>query len=153
MIQTTIQRVLEVLPHPESDNLNINKIGGGFTVVSNKEDGKSRYNVGDLVVYVPENAIVPDYLLRQGYWDDAKGKGILAGGKGNRVKGRKFAGVVSEGLVFPLVYSNSLHAFDYSIAGRYVIEPTAFDEFPTEAQMIGMDVTEILGITEYIPQL
>lgn len=42
--------------HPNADRLTIYNIGG-YNCISNKlPDGSDRYNIGDLVVYIPENA-------------------------------------------------------------------------------------------------
>ena len=51
--------------HPNADRLTIYKIGG-YTCISNKlVDGSDRYNVGDLVVYIPSDSILPEALLKK----------------------------------------------------------------------------------------
>lgn len=51
--------------HPNADRLTIYNIGG-YNCISNKlPDGSDRYNVGDLVVYIPENALLPEWLLKK----------------------------------------------------------------------------------------
>jgi hypothetical protein len=49
--------------HPNADRLTIYNIGG-YNCISNKlPDGSDRYNVGDLVVYIPENALLPEWII------------------------------------------------------------------------------------------
>ena len=50
-------KIDEVTDHPNADRLSMNRIGG-FIAISNKVDGKHRYRAGDLVVYVPEGAVI-----------------------------------------------------------------------------------------------
>ena len=59
--------------HPNADKLTIYHIGG-YTCISNKlEDGSDRYNEGDLVVYIPSDSLLPDWLLmKMGFWDFEK---------------------------------------------------------------------------------
>lgn len=55
------------------------------------EDGSARYAPGDVAVLLEEGSILPEWLLRKmDFWDAAKAKGSLAGGRGNRLKGRTF---------------------------------------------------------------
>lgn len=102
--EVPVVRVDDIFDHPNADRLSIVKIKGFNCVTAKLENGSNRYSKGDLVIYVPEGALVPEYLLKMGFWDDAKGKGMLAGTKGNRVKAIKLRDVVSQGILFPLVY-------------------------------------------------
>ena len=122
--EVKVVRIDDVIDHPNADRLSLNKIGG-FVAVSNKdEDGNHRYRPGQLVVYVPEGAVVPLDILQQFGYTDSEGKGILAGSKGNRVKAIKLRDVVSQGLIFP----------NTNIGGRE-----------------GDDLAETLGIVKYEP--
>lgn len=92
---------------PLGDNLSVVRVEGiEHEVVANRrEDGSFRWAVNQPVVYVPEGMVVPDDVLRErGYWDEEKGKGLLEGKKGNRVKMRRFGPeedrVESRGLLF-----------------------------------------------------
>lgn len=152
-LKATIELVTSVTPHPNSDKMSLVEVAGHTLVSTNLDDGMPRYTAGAFVVYTPENAILPDFLLKEGYWDEEKGKGILGGNKGNRVKNRKILDVVSDGLIFPVVYGESLHCADYSVAGVPVVGPDTFAGLPHEDDMPGTDVTELLGITEYVPQV
>lgn len=92
----------KVEDHPNADRLSLNHIRGYVAVSNKKEDGAHRYQTGELVAYVPLNAVVPDSLLKaRGYWDDKKGKGFLGGEKGNIARPINLRGVVSQGLIFP----------------------------------------------------
>lgn len=105
--------------HPNADALEIVKIGG-FNCIARIGD----YQAGDLAVYIPEAAVVPESILvSMNLWDDEKEKGKLAGKQGDRVKAIKLRGVVSQGLLMPV------------------------DEHMAE----GMDVAEQLGIVKYEP--
>jgi hypothetical protein len=91
-----IGRVADVQPHAESDTLDVVTIGG-HTNVANREGSQPRYAVGDFAVMLTENLILPDWLLKHlDLWNEVKGKGYLAGGKGDRTKGRKVAGILSD---------------------------------------------------------
>lgn len=77
--------------HPNADRLEIAEIEGFQSIV-----GKDQYTTGDLVAYIPEQAIVPDDLL-----EEMGLKGRLAGSQKNRVKPVRLRGVFSEGLCYP----------------------------------------------------
>ena len=94
--------VLDVLDHPNADRLSLVKVMGYTSISAKLEDGSHRYNVGDTVIYIPEASVLNGKLLYTlGFWDDDRGKGTLAGSKGNRVKATKLRGVVSQGLILP----------------------------------------------------
>jgi hypothetical protein len=78
-VKAIIALVDKVYIHPNSDKLGISEVLGHTIVSSKLENGNFRYSEGDLVVYIPENAILPEFLLKEGYWDDESGKGILSG--------------------------------------------------------------------------
>lgn len=127
--QVRVRRVHEVLDHPNADRLEICKIDGYQCVVR-----KGQYKKGQLVVYIPEQSVIPDYLLiNLGFWQwleyqnssfdvvSRKGKGILSGKDGNIVKICKLRGEISQGIIFPA----------------------------DERWKLDDDVAEILGITKY----
>lgn len=129
----------EPIDHPNADRLSIMKIFG-FPVISGKVDGEHRYKKGDHVVYVPEAGLVPEYLLRQGFWDEDKKKGILAGSNGNRVKPIKLRSIFSNGIMFPLEQK----------MGGWVLENGAGERRLFED---GDDAAEFLGIEKYEPPI
>jgi len=124
--------------HPDADRLSLIQIGGYTCISAKLEDGSHRYSEGDLVVYVPEAAIVPEYLLKPGFWNDEKGKGILAGSNGDRVKAMRLRGIFSQGILFAP-----------EIDGEGPMLRNEADELLLVKA--GDDVAEFLGITKYEP--
>lgn len=115
---------LRLTPHPNADQIEIANIGGYQAIVR-----KGIFADGQLAVYVPEQAIVPEQMLKSiGLWDEAKQKGALAGSAGNRVKAIKLRGVLSQGLV--------VH-----VPGDVLLYPE------------GYDAAEDLGITKWEPAI
>lgn len=108
----------DILPHPNADRIELAVIGGYQSIVP-----KDVYKKGDLAIYVPEGAVVPDEILEK---EGLTGK--LAGSKKNRVKAVRFRQVLSQGLTMPL--------------RRY---------FPYDVMDTGADVAEQLGIFKYEP--
>lgn len=135
---------VKIEPHPNADAIEIAKIGDYQSIVR-----KGQLVDGDLAVYIPEQAVVPEWLLRQmGMYDEVKQKGGLAGSGGNRVKACRIRGVVSQGLILPLDQGDAEVGLD------------AFCQAPTDdgvgAAMYvreGDDAAEFLGITKYEPPL
>lgn len=92
-------KVVEVSiePHDNADALEIANIKGYQCIVR-----KGEYQTGDTAIYIPEQALVPKAILQEmNLWDDAKGKGKLAGTHGDRVKAVKLRGKLSQGLLYP----------------------------------------------------
>lgn len=117
-------KTLSVIPHPNADRLEIAKVDGYDCVTM-----KGRYSDGDVAIYVPENAIVPDDVLKiAGYWNKEKNEGLLSGSKKNRVKPITLRGVLSEGIL---------------------IDPYLFPHISSTKT----DFTEALGITKYTPKV
>lgn len=127
--------------HPNADRLSIVKIGGYECISAKNEDGSHRYQEGELVVYVPEAAIVSEWALKHyGFWDETKDRGMLTGPNYDRVKAVKLRGVVSQGLLFKLgngPWGTTLQINDTTNA------------FVSE----NMDVAEMLGIVKYEPPI
>ena len=135
-----IQTIESVEPYGE--NLSIVTTSGGNKVIANKrEDGSFRWQAGELVAYVSEGSIIPDDVLKErGYWDTEKDRGLLDGGKRNRVKMKKLAGFESRGLLFKVVPSS------------FMGEPVNYvdrEGHPRLGVLLGQDVSEHLGITEF----
>lgn len=142
--------------HPNADRLTIYKIGG-YTCISNKlVDGSDRYNVGDLVVYIPSDSVLPEALLKKmEFWDEEKGKGVLAGSLGNRVKPLKLRGIFSEGVLYPVHCTYETICIDGNtwkkINGCSIEDPVDGGDWAWSKNIEGMDVSKILGITKYEP--
>lgn len=132
----------DIYDHPNADRLSIVKIGGYEAVTAKNDDGTARFYKGELILYVPEGAVVPEDLLRQtGFWNDEKNIGMLAGSKGDRVKAIRLRGVLSQGLVWKLQ--------------PHPLTPTFSREATSQAWAIfaGTDYAADLGIVKYEPPI
>ncbi len=81
---------LKINTHPNADALELAQVGGYNAVVR-----KGEFVDGQLAVYIPEQAIVPDVLL-----EELGLVGKLAGANHDRVKAIRLRGAVSQGIVF-----------------------------------------------------
>jgi RNA ligase (TIGR02306 family) len=140
--EVKVRRIDAVEDHPDADRLSICTILGYRAITAKNEDGSHRYQTGDLIIYVPEAAVVPhDLLKRYGYWNEEKDTGMLAGKQGDRVKIIRLRGVYSQGLVWPLPTPDE----DFGVFDE--IDRAGYDIYFTE----GSDVAELFGITKYEP--
>lgn len=139
--EVKIVRIDNVFPHPNADRLVIVEIGGFSAIANLKDDGSWRYQPGDLVVYIPADAVLPEWLLKEmGFWNADKNKGSLNGSAGNRVKPVKLRGVFSEGILYP-VYQDI-----------FGINQIKGDENNLLIHVFeGQDVAEFLNITKWEP--
>lgn len=137
----------DVIRHPNADSLAICKIRGFDCITSDISPGVERYKKGDFVAYIPEGAVVPDWLLQKmGFWDTEKNKGGLNGSAGNRVKAIKLRGIVSQGIMYPLdknFYRDGTGQYD----GFILVTPDGIKYPIYESQ----DVSELLNIIKYEP--
>lgn len=122
---------ITILPHPDAEKLELAQVEDYRCVV-----GKDLYKTGDLVVYIPEAAIISEDQLRFfGYWNEEQNKGVLAGSKGDRVKAVKLRGQISQGLVFPV-----------DKIARYF-------NLPVHEFNVGDNITGLLGIVKWEPPI
>lgn len=160
MIQLLVTRVSDVRPH--GDNLSIVTVDGHEVVANRMEDGSFRWAAGEVCVYVPENTILPDEVLKErGYWDEMKNKGLLGGSKGNRVKMQRFAGHESRGLLFKIA-SGTMRQGDPRKISRQVRNgaplpegiPALWLDVGDDSYLveIGDNVAEYVGAEEFVPQ-
>ena len=114
MKNASIEKIIDILPIPNSDRIELCKILGWQSVVK-----KGEYQIGDNVVFVPIDTVLPDTEWTS-FLKDAKNpsKPIV-------LKMVKMRGVLSCGVVFPM-----------SI-------------LPQGEYKEGDDVAEILGVTHY----
>lgn len=116
----SIELISDIKPHPNADKLELATVLGWQTVVK-----KGEYNVGDKIVFINIDTIVPLY-----HWSE-----FLADknnpNKPIRIKNIKLRGEYSSGLVV------SIKMFT-----------PQFASYP-----VGEDVSDILGITKYIKEL
>lgn len=82
---------VQIKAHENADALELAKVGEYLCVVP-----KGKYRTGDLVAYIPEQALVPEWLQKE-----IGIEGKLAGSDKNRVKAIRLRGVLSQGLVYP----------------------------------------------------
>lgn len=82
---------LSIEPHPNADSIELARVGDYLSVVR-----RGVFQNGDLAVYIPEQAIVPDTLL-----EEMGLGGKLAGSKKNRVRAISLRGVLSQGVIYP----------------------------------------------------
>ena len=136
-----VEIVDPVQDHPNADRLSLIQIGGYTCISAKLDDGSHRYKQGDLVVYVPEGAVVPEYLLKPGFWNEEKDKGILAGSKGDRVKALRLRSIFSQGILFPVEYDDCGSAMIFGSDGTYMFVSN------------GDNVADHLGIIKYEPPI
>ena len=92
--QVLVSKITAITPHPNANKLELGRIKD-FQVVL----GKGAHQPGDLVAVLPEQALVPEWLLRHlGFWNEAAGKGKLAGPMGDRVHPVELRGELSMAL-------------------------------------------------------
>lgn len=142
--EVKVVKVDNVERHPNADRLTLVTIGGYVAISNLTDSGEWRYQPGDLVVYIPADAVLPEWLLKEmGFWDDKKGKGMLNGSLGNRVKAMKLRGTFSEGILFPVVpYHDNTTLEDFFV----IYNGNDFIKVQENE-----DVAEFLQITKYEP--
>jgi RNA ligase (TIGR02306 family) len=152
-----VMRIDAVEQHPNADRLKIVKIRGFNCISGDLEDGTARYKAGDLVVYIPEGAVLETPMLKAcGFWDEANNKGMLAGSLGNRVKAIKLRGIVSQGILFPLTEVSPVQkqymGFEWD---GFMIAPKEYHNGYLNQYFVnvGENVADKLRITKYIPEI
>jgi RNA ligase (TIGR02306 family) len=138
--EVKIQKIF-IKPHPKADRLELGNIGSpdGWQVVVKK----GQFQTGDLVAYIGENSVVPEWLLRKcGLWDERRGVGTLAGPRGDRVKAIKLHEELSLGVCVPVLRSSS----------RRLSVPNGVIALNNGHKMLvveGANVASELGVTKY----
>jgi hypothetical protein len=126
--------------------MDIVTINGKTNVADRPVSGEPRYKVGDWAVVLDEGLLLPEWLLRHNdLWDEEKGKGRLAGPKGNRTKARRMANVQSEVALFKVQITNGLW-FEKQPQIEYPIDPYYG---AVRADPCGEDMSDWLQITPY----
>ena len=134
---------ITILPHPNAEKLELAQVADYRCVV-----GKDLYKTGDLVVYIPEAAVVPEWALKHyGYWNEEQNKGLLAGSKGDRVKAVKLRGEVSQGLVFPC------RPVPEKAIGPAIVYQGEDGKLHHYVVQEGQDVKDVLGIVKWEPPI
>lgn len=150
-------RIEAVEKHPKADRLDIYTVNGNKCISSRRAeiDGfVPRYNVGDMVVYIPVNNKVSHNLLKNGFWDTEKNRPILGGEDGDIVVPITLRGVESSGIMFPIVVGPSTHSWWLSVEGILIHSEYDNNYIYCEKDefnyLIGTDVSERLGVVEIV---
>lgn len=146
-----VVRIMDVLPHPNADRLEIIPIGG-FQVVA----GKGNYKPGDLAIYIPPDSIVPERAEYSFVWEkDGQGnpRNLILGEpvpeKYRRITVKRLRKEYSEGLLMP-----TIEPYRDTLDGADLYKPFALlrDTDGKQIEVVeGDDVTEFLGITHWNP--
>lgn len=134
---------LKIEEHPNADALELAVVGDYRSIVR-----KGQFRTGDLGVYIPEAALVPEWLI-----EELGLTGRLAGRDKNRVKAVKLRGILSQGLIYPVLSLNANGEVKYAVAGEAGINPESNSQNDFIDVSEGDDVTEFLGITKYEPPI
>ncbi|MFI6980837.1 RNA ligase (ATP) [Embleya sp. NPDC050154] len=121
-LKVTAERLV-VHEHPNADALELAQVGLYRAVVA-----KGAYVTGDVAVYIPEQAVLPDPLI-----DELGLTGRLAGSAKNRVRAIRLRGELSQGIV----------CRPSALEGRDLSAALAGDE----------DFAEVLGIVKWVPPI
>jgi RNA ligase (TIGR02306 family) len=132
----TLERIT-VRPHPNADRLDLARVGLFDAVI-----GKDQFKTGDVVLYIPEQAVLPEELIIK-----LNLVGKLNGKAKNRVKAVSLRGALSQGIVAPLtilnVFPEALHYSETMTALRTI----------DEAELSTFDFSEVLKIEKWQPEV
>ena len=82
----TIEKILDIQPIPNADRIVLATVKGWQSII-----GKDQFKVGDLCVYIPIDAVIPDELIEAQQLTYLQGK--------NRLRTLKLKGTISQGLI------------------------------------------------------
>jgi RNA ligase (TIGR02306 family) len=122
-----VVRINKVERHPNADTLSVTE-AEGCPVIFRTGD----YQVGDLAIYVPVEAVVPLSNPAFAFLSNKEGKTT------ERIKAKKLRGIFSMGLLVPLS----------TAYGDLTVERLIPSDLWGRAE--GRDVRELLGITKYV---
>ena len=136
---------LTIEEHPNADALELARVGDYVSIVQ-----KGVYKTGELGVYIPEQAVLPEWVIsRLGL------EGRLAGKAKNRVKAIKLRGVLSQGLIYPVEARYNVIETNTGLEPSKVKDViyciTQDEGGPGHLVEEGYDPTEWMGITKYEP--
>jgi RNA ligase (TIGR02306 family) len=124
-----VVKIDEIVPHTNADRLELAKISGWQVVT-----GKGTFQVGDLVLYVPVDSILPNTLEMRLFPPGSK---ITL--KKGRVRSIKIRGQMSQGMIV------SLHDVEEEFCDTWDGKSTL------PKYEVGLDLAERLHITKYEP--
>lgn len=138
--QVTVERVRSIEPIEGADRIELAVVGEYRSIVA-----KGSFAPGDLAVYLPEAAILPDWLIAK-----LNLVGKLSGGQKNRIKAVKLRGCLSQGILLPM--SMLTGDADAPPEGGYIGGPVVDTKQDFYGPVFeGDDVAEFLGVKKYDP--
>lgn len=158
--EVPVVRIDAIEEHPNADSLEIAVVGGYRSIAK-----IGTFKAGDIAVYIPEAAVLPDWLIKKmGLWNEKTDKGNLAGKQGNRVKAIKLRGVVSQGLLYPILWDDEdlpyietdfIKLTDGSMIHDtyYLYDYNDSRKEDIASRCVDIDVSYVLGITKYEPPI
>lgn len=147
--EVKLEKIIKVEKHPNADRLSIITINGFNSVSANLENGSPRYKVNDYVVYIPEAALLPDWLLKKmGFWNEEKNIGTLSGTGYNRVKAIKLRQILSQGILYPVETSRNENN-----ELVFLIENETTSLLFSEKESLDLDLASFLSIKKYEPEI
>lgn len=136
-----VRRITAISSIPKADRMQLAHIEGYVTCIK-----KGQFKEGDLVVYLPEAAILPEFVLRVlGLWNEAENKGLCAGENGNRIKVLKLRGILSQGIAYPLAFDE-----DGLYGEGWYLQDADTGIWKVEE---GADVAGLLQVTKHVPEV
>lgn len=127
----SVQRILELSPIPGAEKIELAKVLGWNVVVQ-----KEQYSVNELIVFCEVDSILPRTTWTEFLFKDKLKPNF-------RLRTVRLRGQISQGIVFPLSILPQEYFSD--MAGQVEMEGLY--------SQIGIDVTTILGITKYEPNI
>jgi RNA ligase (TIGR02306 family) len=152
-----IRTVASIKDHPNADRLSVAQVEGYECIV-----GRDQFTPGEPIIYVPEGAVVPAWILKKyGFWDQKLDRGMLDGTNGDRCKPRRLRGIYSQGLVLPLLSGEDPPMSDERVGRTWIGFEVPNDDatyvFDGGVELIelepGEEVAHLLGITKYEPEI
>lgn len=114
----TIEKIIDIQPIIGADRIVLATVKGWQSIIQ-----KDTFKIGDLCVYIPIDAVLPEKLIEEQQLTFLK--------NGARVRTLKLRGVISQGLILPIsILNNNVSSFHVNIKE-------------------GQDVANLLGITKY----
>jgi RNA ligase (TIGR02306 family) len=126
----SVQKVAEIKPIENSDNLQHYRINGWWVV-----DRKDQYGVGDEVVYFEIDSWIPHKIAA--FLSKGKEPREFLGVPGERLRTIKLRGALSQGLILPYM----------TLMSNYKGECSSTDWY------VGQDVTDELGVLKWEPPI
>lgn len=128
-----IKRVRAIEAHPNADAIEFAVVDGYRSIVK-----KGAFRAGDLVAYIPEASLLPEWLLKRlDLWDADKSRGKLHGKDGNRVTAIRLRGELSQGICYAVAPDGRIGVAD--------------EAFLTVCE--GDNAADLLGILKYEPPI